>query len=48
MGLGMPFYHMRTFTFFLPGVGKTQRNTSGALVLFLSFFLNRHISKIQT
>lgn len=38
MGLGVPFYHMHTFTFFLPGVGKTQRNTSEALVPFLVSF----------
>lgn len=38
MGLGVPFYHMRTFTFFLPGIGKTQRNISEALVPFLLSF----------
>lgn len=38
MGLGVPFYHMRRFTFFLPGIGKTQRNISEALVPFLLSF----------
>lgn len=38
MRLGVLFYHMRTFNFFLPGVGKTQRNILEALVpFFLSF-----------
>lgn len=36
--LGVLFYHMHTFNFFLPGVGKTQRNILEALVPFsLSF-----------
>lgn len=38
MGSGVtPFYHTRTFTFFLPGTGKTQRNISEALVPLFFF-----------
>lgn len=33
----LPFYHMHTFTFFLPGIGKTQRNISEAHIPFFFF-----------